>query len=123
MKTATTRSGRFLNNIKFLPIYLITSCAIQDRPLLTRGLPKSEREFYIMQNGYYMPWNKRQAFINGDIQLGMNKEMVFQMIGTPDRTFNKDCVWEYTDRKGSTILHLIFDNKNDTLMSLIGHVN
>lgn len=117
------RSGLFLMKINFIPILLLSSCAIQDRPLITRGLPKSEREFYITQNGYFIPWPQREAFIDGKIQIGMSKEMVFQLIGTPDRTFNSDCVWEYADRKGSTLLHLIFDNKKDTIMSLIGNIN
>lgn len=116
-------TGHFLTKISALPLFILISCAPQSRPLLARGLPESEREFYVVQNGFFMPWVQRQAFLGGQILPGMSKEMIFQLIGAPDRTFKKDSIWEYIDNRGTTILELVFDNKKDTVLSLTGNVN
>ena len=49
------------------------------RPLVSRGLPAEERKDYIIQNGFGIPENVKQAFLDGYVEVGMAREMVFQL--------------------------------------------
>ena len=98
---------------------VIMACAgSANRPLVSRGLPADERKDYIVQNGYGIPENIKQSFLNGVVEVGMTKELVFQLYGAPDRTTGKDTNWEYVNSKGSLITGISF--KNDKVESVYG---
>jgi hypothetical protein len=86
-----------------------TACASSYiRPLVFRGLPAEERKDYIIQNGFGIPENIKQAFLDGFVEVGMTREMVFQLYGAPDRTTGGDTNWEYVNSKGGLITGLTF---------------
>lgn len=78
------------------------------RPLVSRGLPAEERKDYIIQNGFGIPENVKQAFLDGYVEVGMAREMVFQLYGAPDRTTGGDTNWEYVNSKGNLITGITF---------------
>jgi hypothetical protein len=87
----------------------ITACASNyTRPLVSRGLPAEERKDYIIQNGFGIPENIKQAFLDGFVEVGMTREMVFQLYGAPDRTTGGDTNWEYVNSKGGLITGITF---------------
>ncbi|MDB5103073.1 MAG: hypothetical protein JWP91_762 [Fibrobacteres bacterium] len=88
------------------------------RPLVSRGLPAEERKDYIIQNGYGIPENIKQAFLEGYIEVGMARELVFQLYGAPDRTTGGDTNWEYVNNKGNLITGITF--KADKVEKLYG---
>jgi hypothetical protein len=88
---------------------VLLACApAYTRPLVSRGLPAEERKDYIIQNGYGIPENIKQAFLEGFVEVGMAKELVFQLYGTPDRTTGGDTNWEYVNNKGNLITGITF---------------
>jgi hypothetical protein len=78
------------------------------RPLVSRGLPAEERKDYIIQNGYGIPENIKQSFLEGYVEVGMARELVFQLYGAPDRTTGGDTNWEYVNNKGNLITGITF---------------
>jgi hypothetical protein len=88
------------------------------RPLVSRGLPAEERKDYIIQNGFGIPENIKQAFLDGYVEVGMAREMVFQLYGAPDRTTGGDTNWEYVNNKGNLITGITF--KNDKVEKVYG---
>jgi hypothetical protein len=87
----------------------LTACASgYIRPLVSRGLPAEERKDYIIQNGFGIPENIKQAFLDGFVEVGMTREMVFQLYGAPDRTTGGDTNWEYVNSKGGLITGITF---------------
>lgn len=94
------------------------ACAANNRPLITRGITDEERRFYIIQNGYGIEPEIRQAFLEGELKLGMNKDLVFQMYGAPDRTRKDNTVWEYVNRGGQVVTGLKFEA--DSLAEIYG---
>lgn len=88
------------------------------RPLVSRGLPAEERKDYIIQNGFGIPENIKQAFLDGYVEVGMAREMVFQLYGSPDRTTGQDTNWEYVNNKGNLITGITF--KADKVEKLYG---
>jgi hypothetical protein len=87
----------------------LTACASNyTRPLVSRGLPAEERKDYIIQNGFGIPESIKQAFLDGFVEVGMTREMVFQLYGAPDRTTGGDTNWEYVNSKGSLITGITF---------------
>jgi hypothetical protein len=98
---------------------LVAGCASSyNRPLVARGLPADERKDYIIQNGYGIPENIKQSFLDGFVEVGMNKELVFQLYGAPDRSTGGDTNWEYVNSKGILITGITF--KNDKVEKLYG---
>ncbi len=90
-------------------ICVLAACSsTYNRPLAERGLPEEERKHFVVQNGYGIPENVRKAFLEGFVVEGMNKELVFQLYGAPDRAVEGDSNWEYLDRKGMLITGLRF---------------
>ncbi len=88
---------------------LLAACASPyTRPLVSRGLPAEERKDYIIQNGFGIPENIKQAFLEGFVEVGMAREMVFQLYGAPDRTTGGDTNWEYVNNKGNLITGITF---------------
>ncbi|MDQ3000610.1 MAG: hypothetical protein M3Y08_05040 [Fibrobacterota bacterium] len=88
---------------------VLLACApAYTRPLASRGLPAEERKDYIIQNGYGISENIKQAFLEGFVEVDMAKELVFQLYGTPDRTTGGDVNWEYVNNKGSLITGVTF---------------
>jgi hypothetical protein len=97
----------------------LTACASNyTRPLVSRGLPAEERKDYIIQNGFGIPENIKQAFLDGFVEVGMTREMVFQLYGAPDRTTGGDTNWEYVNNKGSLITGITF--KGDKVEKVYG---
>ncbi len=98
--------------------FLIGCASNYTRPLVSRGLPTEERKDYIIQNGFGIPDNIKQAFLDGFPLEGMSREMVFQLFGNPDRTPGGDTSWEYVNNKGSLITGISF--KNDKVEKIYG---
>lgn len=98
---------------------LVIGCASSyNRPLVSRGLPPEERKDYIIQNGYGIPENIKQSFLAGFVEVGMTRELVFQLYGAPDRTSGKDTNWEYVNNKGTLITGITF--KTDKVEKVYG---
>lgn len=89
-----------------------------NRPLVSRGLPADERKDYVIQNGFGIPENIKQAFLDGFVEVGMARELVFQLYGAPDRTTGGDANWEYVNNKGNLITGVSF--KNDKVEKVYG---
>lgn len=88
---------------------VIAACASSyTRPLVSRGLPAEERKDYIIQNGFGIPENIKQAFLDGFVEVGMARELVFQLYGAPDRTTGGDTNWEYVNNRGNLITGITF---------------
>jgi hypothetical protein len=97
----------------------LAACASNyTRPLVSRGLPAEERKDYIIQNGFGIPENIKQAFLDGYVEVGMSREMVFQLYGAPDRTTGGDTNWEYVNSKGNLITGITF--KGDKVEKVYG---
>lgn len=100
---------------------LFLSCVGSHKSLLDRGIPKEERQFYVIQNGYGISWERQKAFIEGDLQIGMTREMVYSLFGAPDRASRRDSIWDYADGNGNTILSVFFSKTyKDTVVSYTG---
>lgn len=98
---------------------MLAACAsTYTRPLVSRGLPAEERKDYIIQNGFGIPENIKQAFLDGFVEVGMTREMVFQLYGAPDRTTGGDTNWEYVNNKGNLITGITF--KGDKVEKVYG---
>lgn len=89
-----------------------------NRPLVTRGLSAEERKDYIIQNGFGIPEQVKQAFLDGYVEVAMPREMVFQLYGAPDRTSEADANWEYVNRRGNLVTGISF--KNDKVEKVYG---
>jgi hypothetical protein len=100
-------------------VSILAACASSyTRPLVSRGLPAEERKDYIIQNGFGIPENIKQAFLDGYVEVGMAREMVFQLYGAPDRTTGGDTNWEYVNNKGNLITGITF--KGDKVEKVYG---
>ena len=98
---------------------LISGCGGSYMPPLTqRGVPPEERRDYVIQNGYGIPDHIKQAFLDGYVVEGMNREMVYHLFGAPDRSAGRDSQWEYVNRKGLLITGIHF--KNDKVERIDG---
>lgn len=89
-----------------------------NRPLVSRGLPAEERKDYIIQNGFGIPENIKQSFLDGFVEVGMTRELVFQLYGAPDRTTGHDTNWEYVSNRGNLITGITF--KTDKVEKVYG---
>ena len=97
----------------------LAACASSyTRPLVTRGLPAEERKDYVIQNGYGIPENVKQSFLDGFVEMGMSRELVFQLYGAPDRTTSGEDNWEYVNNRGNLITGITF--KNDKVEKVYG---
>lgn len=97
----------------------LAACASSyTRPLVTRGLPTEERKDYVIQNGYGIPENVKQSFLDGYVEVGMSRELVFQLYGAPDRTTSGEDSWEYVNNRGNLITGITF--KNDKVEKVYG---
>lgn len=100
-------------------LMLALGCASSyNRPLVSRGLPAEERKDYIIQNGYGIPENIKQSFLDGFVEVGMTRELVFQLYGAPDRSSGKDTNWEYVNNRGNLITGITF--KSDRVEKVYG---
>lgn len=112
-------------------ILLVYACAT--KPLVTRGLPEKEREFYVVQNGWDLSSEVKQHFKKGLPLVGMTETLIFSLYGAPDMasTVKKDSSgvieeynWAYFDiinNKGGieVIIEFIFD-KDEKLIKIVG---
>ncbi len=100
-------------------LFFLVACAAQyTKPLVTRGLSTDERKDYIIQNGFGLGEPVKQAFLDGMVEVGMPREMVFQLYGAPDRTSEADANWEYVNRRGNLVTGISF--KNDKVEKVYG---
>jgi hypothetical protein len=100
-------------------VLVVMACASNyNRPLVSRGLPAEERKDYIIQNGFGIPENIKQSFLDGYVEVGMARELVFQLYGAPDRTTGKDTNWEYVNNRGNLITGITF--KDDKVEKVYG---
>lgn len=98
---------------------MVLGCASSyNRPLVSRGLPAEERKDYIIQNGFGIPENIKQSFLDGFVEVGMSRELVFQLYGAPDRTTGHDTNWEYVSNRGNLITGITF--KTDKVEKVYG---
>jgi hypothetical protein len=97
---------------------LVACASPYTRPLVTRGLPAEERKDYVIQNGYGIPENVKQSFLDGFVEVGMARELVFQLYGAPDRTTSGEDSWEYVNNRGNLITGITF--KNDKVEKVYG---
>lgn len=89
-------------------------CATTAKPLVSRGLPADERKHYIIQNGYGIPEPLKNSFLDGYPDLGMSRELIFQLYGAPDRSSESDATWEYVNRRGQVVTGFKFQNEKVT---------
>lgn len=102
-----------------MAVLFVMGCASNyTRPLVTRGLPEEERKDYVIQNGFGMPENIKQAFLEGYPEVGMARELIYQMYGSPDRASEGDTHWEYVNNKGTVVTGFVF--KNDKVEKIDG---
>jgi hypothetical protein len=100
-------------------LVLLLACANQyTKPLVTRGLSPVERKDYIIQNGFGLTEPVKQAFLDGFVEVGMPREMVFQLYGAPDRSSESDTKWEYVNRSQNLVTGINF--KNDRVEKVYG---
>lgn len=99
-------------------LFLVACAAQYTKPLVTRGLSAEERKDYIIQNGFGLSEQVKQAFLDGFVEVGMPREMVFQLYGAPDRTSEGDANWEYVNRRGNLVTGVSF--KNDKVEKVYG---
>lgn len=103
----------------FAGLLVLLACASSyNRPLVSRGLPAEERKDFIIQNGFGIPENIKQSFLDGYVEVGMARELVFQLYGAPDRTTGKDTNWEYVNNRGTLITGITF--KDDKVEKVYG---
>ncbi len=81
------------------------------RPLNSRGLNPDERRHFIVQNGYGIPKDVKNTFLEGFSMVGMEQELIFQLYGAPDRTSKNDTRWEYVNNRGDLITGFVFEDK------------
>lgn len=101
-----------------LSLFVFGCASNYTRPLVSRGLPAEERKDYVIQNGFGLPENIKQAFLEGYPEVGMARELIFQLYGAPDRSSGGDANWEYVNSKGIVITGLEF--KNDKVEKING---
>jgi outer membrane protein assembly factor BamE (lipoprotein component of BamABCDE complex) len=102
-----------------LGILGLVSCATSyNKPLVTRGLSAVERKDYIIQNGFGIPEPVKQAFLDGYVEVGMARDMVFQLYGAPNRGANGEDTWEYVNNRGTVVTGINF--KNDKVEKVYG---
>ncbi len=119
MTSFEKRAYRVLRVALVASLVLAMGCASNyTRPLVSRGLPADERKDYVIQNGFGIPENIKQSFLDGYPIEGMGRELVFQLYGAPDRTTGGDTNWEYVNNKGNLITGITF--KNDKVEKIYG---
>lgn len=117
-KTRSTAARRLAGAAALLAVIAWGCASSYSRPLVSRGLPADERKDYVIQNGFGIPENIKQAFLDGYVEVGMGRELVFQLYGAPDRTTGGDTNWEYVNNKGNLITGITF--KNDKVEKVYG---
>jgi hypothetical protein len=131
-KQTTRRAGQALRRMASISAFatglklagvagflVLMACASSyNRPLVSRGLPAEERKDYIIQNGFGIPENIKQSFLDGYVEVGMARELVFQLYGAPDRTTGRDTNWEYVNNRGNLITGITF--KDDKVEKVYG---
>jgi len=99
-------------------LFVVACASSYVKPLVTRGLTPEERKDFIIQNGFGLSEPVKQAFLDGLVEVGMPREMVFQLYGAPNRTSDGDGKWEYVNRRGNLVTGVSF--KNDKVENVYG---
>lgn len=110
--------------------FILIGCS-STKPLNYNGLNAQERRFYIIQNGREMSPKARECFMEVKPMIGMHKEHIFMLFGSPSYYDEKRNVhgglvreiWTYTedlrDKDIKTYLKIIF-NKYQEVISIYG---
>ncbi len=98
--------------------FLLLCCASGSASLSDRGISVAERNEYINQNGFVISKDLQKAFVEGILAEGMTRDMVLHLFGPPDRTGEKDLVWEYVDARGRDVTGVRF--KGDVVVQIYG---
>ena len=114
-----------------LAVGMLISCASkQQSPILVeRGIPKDERDYDVVQEGFGIDPKLKKIFLAGYIAEGMNKNLVNLLWGPPDK--ETDCneegtclTWEYMDYKtGEVITRLRWEEVDPTTYSGVDWTN
>ena len=88
-----------------LTLFLLTSCANYRIP--DRGLSMEERHFYVIQSGYVLTKQQKDAFVDGKPMLGMNQDLIFNLYGSP----HKRVEMSDKDKKVTLWIYYGIDNK------------
>jgi len=100
-----------------LAVGMLISCANRQQSpiLIERGIPKDERDYDVVQEGFGIDPNLKKLFLAGYISEGMNKNLVNLLWGPPDRELDEGLVWEYIDYKtGDVITRLKWEEMDPT---------
>jgi len=101
---------------KILLILLVLACS-SNAPLVSRGLPPAEREFYIIQNGWGLTQEIKDSFKQGIPCIGMKQELVFSLYGSPDQIYRaRD---EETEKHKETWNYYKVENRTLVMMAKI----
>jgi hypothetical protein len=96
----------FLAILSFLSFCLLVSCASKQRSsiLIERGIPKDERDYDVVQEGFGIDPRLKKIFLSGHIAEGMNKNLVNLLWGPPDKESSDGLIWEYIDYKTGEVI-------------------
>jgi len=85
---------------------LISCAGKHQSPVLIErsGIKEDEREFHVVQEGYGIDANLKKSFLAGYVALGMNKNLVSLLWGTPDRELDNGLTWEYLNSKTDELI-------------------
>lgn len=93
----------------------LNSCSNRHKSpiLIERGIPKEERDYDVVQEGYGIDTKLKRVFLAGYIEEGMNKNLVNLLWGPPDKESEDGLSWEYINYKtGETIASLKWEEKD-----------
>jgi len=79
------------------------------KPLTERGLSPEDRREHIVQNGYGLTSEVKDAFLKGYLVKGMSRDLVFQLFGPADRQSQFGNFWEYFDSRKKVITAIKFN--------------
>lgn len=100
-----------------LAVSILVSCANRQQSpiLIQRGIPKDERDYDVVQEGFGIDARLKKIFLAGYIAEGMNKNLVNLLWGPPDRELNDGLTWEYINYKtGEVITRLKWEEVDAT---------
>jgi hypothetical protein len=84
----------------------LISCANKQQSpvLIERGIPKDERNYDVVQEGFGIDAKLKKIFLAGYIAEGMNKNLVNLLWGPPDKESADGLTWEYINYKTGEVI-------------------
>jgi len=105
---------------------VLISCAKHQSPILIErsGIKEDERPYHVEEEGYGIETQLKKSFLAGHVALGMNKNLVSLLWGTPDRELDNGLTWEYLNSKtGELITRLRWEEMDPTKYSGVDWTN